>query len=625
LSLFVLALLTLAASACSISLAEDVTPPPGYQPPAPAPLPTPAPVQVSLPDRTPDLARGAAIYAESCQPCHGSAGLGDGPQAAQLPNPATALGDPEIARQAEPEAWYRVVTQGRLDRFMPPFTSLSDAERWDVVFYALTLSGDSQGQGAASAAYQEQCAACHGEDGAGDGPEAASLSVAPTSFLDPAFLAVRSGAQLYGAITSGIPPAMPGFEAALSDEARWALVEHLRSLALTADPVQAASAGEEVPQADLESTPEEIAAPEAAAVSSGTVTGVVVNGSGAQVPGGLEVVLHGFDHIEEVYTATTTIEADGSYSFGDVEMPEARIFMVSVDYSDTTYTSDLAIAEADSQALNLPVTVYETTSETAALVIDRLHIFIENIGPDLLQVTELYLVSNAGDRVVVPEDQGQPVVRYTLPAEAQNLRFQPGTQTTRFVELPDGFGDTMGIPPGTGQYQVMYAYDLTYDRGLDYVKNHDMPVNSVIVLLPDMGLRVRSDQLQDAGPREIQGEQFLVYTSQRLDTAAPLELSLTGRLRSPGVSAIDATPGSALMIGMGVFGLSLVVTGAWVYRRAAGRRKKPPAEEEMAPADPGALMDSIIALDDLYRSGELPEEAYRQRRSELKDRLRDAL
>ncbi|MBK8782804.1 MAG: hypothetical protein IPO22_13575 [Anaerolineales bacterium] len=37
-----------------------------------------------------------------------------------------------------------MVTQGNLDRFMPPFLSLSDQQRWDVVSYALTLHTTDQ-------------------------------------------------------------------------------------------------------------------------------------------------------------------------------------------------------------------------------------------------------------------------------------------------------------------------------------------------------------------------------------------------------------------------------------------------------------------------------------------------
>jgi hypothetical protein len=38
--------------------------------------------------------------------------------------------------------------------------------------------------------------------------------------------------------------------------------------------------------------------------------------------------------------------------------------------------------------------------------------------------------------------------------------------------------------------------------------------------------------------------------------------------------------------------------------------------------DPESLMDAIIALDDLHRAGKIPDEAYQQRRNELKDALK---
>jgi hypothetical protein len=40
------------------------------------------------------------------------------------------------------------------------------------------------------------------------------------------------------------------------------------------------------------------------------------------------------------------------------------------------------------------------------------------------------------------------------------------------------------------------------------------------------------------------------------------------------------------------------------------------------PEDEETLMDAIIALDDQYRAGNLPEEAYLERRADLKEKLR---
>jgi hypothetical protein len=41
--------------------------------------------------------------------------------------------------------------------------------------------------------------------------------------------------------------------------------------------------------------------------------------------------------------------------------------------------------------------------------------------------------------------------------------------------------------------------------------------------------------------------------------------------------------------------------------------------------NPDDLMDAIITLDDLYKAGEIPEDAYLKRRAELKERLRRLL
>src|SRR4030095_5108197 len=125
---------TLILTACNFTLAEDVTPPPNYVPPTPAPTLGPL-----FPTQIPSIENGAAIFAEKCAPCHGATGLGDGPQGIQLGVTVPAFGLSEIARPASPAQWYTTVTRGNIERFMPPFASLSDQERWDVVAYAMTF------------------------------------------------------------------------------------------------------------------------------------------------------------------------------------------------------------------------------------------------------------------------------------------------------------------------------------------------------------------------------------------------------------------------------------------------------------------------------------------------------
>ncbi|RTL26325.1 MAG: c-type cytochrome [Burkholderiales bacterium] len=71
--------------------------------------------------------------------------------------------------------------------------------------------------------FQGQCVACHGQQGHGDGPLAASLSPKPTALAEHLRARERSLFALHQIITTGVPgTAMQSF-AALSDEDRWAL------------------------------------------------------------------------------------------------------------------------------------------------------------------------------------------------------------------------------------------------------------------------------------------------------------------------------------------------------------------------------------------------------------------
>ncbi len=82
-----------------------------------------------------------------------------------------------------------------------------------------------------SALYQEQCSACHGATGHGDGPAAAKLEPPPVAFTDASRARVRSLYSLFEAISQGVSgTAMPSF-ASLSPEDRWALSFYVGTLA----------------------------------------------------------------------------------------------------------------------------------------------------------------------------------------------------------------------------------------------------------------------------------------------------------------------------------------------------------------------------------------------------------
>jgi mono/diheme cytochrome c family protein len=635
--LLVLLLSVFLLSACSFSLAADITPPPGSN--VQVSQPTRAPLSGPLyPLVAPNPASGEAIYPEKCAPCHGPSGQGDGPQASQLPNPVAPIGSAELARQSTPADWFAVVTQGNLEKFMPPFNSLSAGQRWDVIAYVYSLSSSDETLALGRELYQENCASCHGELGQGDGADAASLSTPATDFTDQEWMSTRSAAQLFEVISAGSGADMPAFEDKLVENERWALAETLRAFTFSTQ-VEAAAvqktpsiAGTPEDQTTPEAQATEPAASSTAQANLGTVSGKLVNTSGGEVPGGLEVTLHGFDEMKETYTVSGTVEADGSFSFEKVEMPVGRVFIASVDYSGAVYGSDIAMVENGTTSMEISIPIYETTTDASMLSIDRLHIFFDFIDPGKLRVVELFIVSNPGDRTVVAEQDGGAVLSFDLPEGATNLQFEDGVLGGRYIQTPTGFADTASVRPGSGEHQVVFAFELPYERKLEIAQPLKLPVNAVVILVPDDGIKIKGDLLQDGGVQDFQGVAYRMYKSESLEAGAELAMTLSG---SPGSSSAGLVAGSStgLVIGLGAFGLALIAAGAWLYsrNRAASNYMKssegPDTDlsDSLSSDDPETLMDAILNLDDEYQSGDLPEEAYLQRRYALKVRLKELL
>jgi cbb3-type cytochrome c oxidase subunit III len=644
---------SLLLAACSFSLAEDITPPPGSQQQAFVDTPsTPAATGPLYPLVAPNPESGAALYLEKCAPCHGTTGQGDGSQALQLPNPPTAIGSADVARLSTPAQWFNMVTRGDLERFMPPFHSLSDRQRWDVIAYVYSLSESPDMIALGQEIYAQSCAECHGETGRGNGPAAASLTASLPNFADQAYMAKLSGNDFFRATADGIGDEMPAFGNLLSEQELWSVSGYLRTLSFSSQAQLAAAPSAAAPSAAAPSAaapsaaapspaaPEETEAPETEwetetateseaedelAVKSGTIYGVVSNGSGGDPMEGIPVTLHGFDGMEVVLTASTTTGPSGEFFFEDMALEENRVFIATAEFGEATYASPIATVQQGAQDLSLEIIAYETTTDTSALVADRLHIFLDFNEPGYVQISELYIMSNLSNETIVPESVGQPVVVFPLPENAENLQFRDGVLGDRYIEVPGGFADTVPLQPNLGEYQVLFAYDLPYDRRLDIRHPLNLPVDAVVILQPESGVKIRSDQLQDDGARPIQGVSYQMFSGGPFAAGDSLTLNLSGRAATG--SGLAPAANESLIIGLGAFGTALIVAGFLMYRRS--RRGDDLAEEDTgdeqveSEQDPDSLIDAIIALDDLYQAGELPEEAYVERRAELKDRLKN--
>ncbi len=92
-----------------------------------------------VPPRTPDLARGAAVYTADCAPCHGPRGGGDG-WAARWLDPLPSSFRDERMKLVSPHQVYGATRFGIEGTGMPAWEGArADAELWDVAFHVLTL------------------------------------------------------------------------------------------------------------------------------------------------------------------------------------------------------------------------------------------------------------------------------------------------------------------------------------------------------------------------------------------------------------------------------------------------------------------------------------------------------
>ncbi|MFZ5911503.1 MAG: c-type cytochrome [Chloroflexota bacterium] len=632
--LLLFSLTALLLAACNMTLAQDVTPPPGAVQQAPAQAqPTHGPV---YPAAAPNLQNGAAIYAEKCAACHGETGLADGVISAQLTGQGVAvpaLGSPEIARKASPADWFLFVTLGNMEKFMPAFSSLDEQQRWDVVAYAQSLSVPAGQISLGAQLFDENCAAC------------------PTdAFSDQGKMAALSTEDLVSMLITG-GQGIPALGETLSQDELNAVAAYLRSLTLgassptpvlatvtvtaeaaasvTPSPANASGtpSAEETPLEDGEQTE---ASPEATVQPAGfgAVSGKVVNGSGGDLPAGLPVTLRGFDHAmdssvepEEVVNQSAETDEDDSFRFENVEMPEGRIFFVEVEYQGIPFQSGLAFTDAGAAEVALPdVAVYGNTTQTGGLVIDELFVFTEFNADGTVRVFEQFYLTNQGSQAVTVETDGSSIPFLPMPEGGAGLAFQVSQDSAPLLSFEKGFA----MPPSSERYGIIAFYTLPYEKKLKLTLPFALPVSAAKVVVPE-GIEAESEQLTDEGVKEMQpGARFQVYSASALQGGESLEMTLSGKVKSASATS-GVTDNQSLLIGIGAFGVVLILAGVWLYVRDRNKAEDEfieEGEEDEFETDE-EVMDAIIALDDLHRAGKIPDEAYQARRAELKERLKE--
>lgn len=631
-------LIAMILSACNFTLAEDVTPPPGYV--SPTPMPTLGPL---YPASAPDLQAGAAIFTEKCAACHGAQGLGDGPQGLQLGVTIPAYGLADVARQASPVEYFTTVTRGNMERYMPPFNSLNDQQRWEVVGYILSLHITPDQIAKGQQLFETNCANCSTD-----------------FFRSQEKMAKVSEVELARMIREG-SDGIPAFGKNLSDDDLWAVTAYLRTLSFgsaslaqpTTAPVTQTPVAAEAGTPSVASTPngteQASTAGEATQVVAqpgvGMVTGKIENQTGAALPTDLAITLHGYEHsttpnsgtttssngsATEVITKTGTVNADGTYAFNDVELKEGRIFIVEAAYSGVTLQSDYGIVDKGQTSLSMPtLTLYPITEDTSSLVIDQIHLFFQPTSTDSTKydVLALYNFRNAGKSMVAvkmgPDQQEIPFLKF--PQGSKPNGYEATNDSAPLISLSSGFA----MKPTETPYGIVAYSTITRDTVTKFSQEFVLPVTAMRIFVPE-GVVLKGNNLTAETTQNIQGTNYQSFVTGNIAAGSTLTLELSGTPKTTAAATTDTTTtkNNSLLIGAGILGALLLVAGGVLYWRDRQQpsdvedESESEEEDEAEFASSEEVLDAILALDDLHRSKKISDEAYQKRRAELKDTLK---
>ncbi len=580
------------------------------------PSPTYDPTQVTAPSTVPMALFGEASYQQNCAPGHGAQGMGDGPTAASLPGPATAFADPAALQALTPSELFYTTKFGRIQNLMPPWgNQLSDEEIWQTVAYAWSLHTNASETTAGAELYSDTCAACHGLQGAGDGPDA---PVDLVDFTDLDYAITKSQADWQ----AGWQSAHPEVGADWTDAQQSTVLEYLRTFSLTPPWGEAYRAG------------------------TGVIAGTVLQGTtGGDDVATLPVVLEAYAGFTPIAVFTTTVDATGAYTFTELATDASINYLAAVNSAGIRYSSTILNFAPETDLLPAPITIYGTTDDSTVVRMNSIHWIIDP-RPGAVVVVEVYGVGTEGDRTYVGkavDGLAQPAtVALSVPTAAQDLGFENGVLGERFQQVGDVAYDTAPVLPGNGSRQIIMRYLMPQEgRSVEIARNFNYAVDDMSLLvaeLPDISVEIPGFTL--ASRETFQNQSYQLW---RPDGALPeaLTIRLSGllavddvdprtvqRADAPAsaiegstVAAVVAAPQLASWMPWSIVAALLVgLIGLAVWSLQTGKLGTV-GSEAARQAQRRALLKRIAHLDDQHAIGEVNESEWQHQRARLKVQL----
>lgn len=413
----------------------------------------------------------------------------------------------------------------------------------------------------------------------------------------------------------------------------------------TTNPAATPAATEEAtPAATREAT---VAATAEASVI-GTVSGTVTNGTaGGTVPPDLQLELNIIKHTADsadTNRITTPVNPDGTFAFKDVEIRAAYLYGVIARYQNRTFTSEFKPGDPANPTLDLPVKVYDVTSDANVLSINGIFLQIA-AAQSGISIAQVVRFGNSSDKVFSTEqkigDNAFASISLPVPVGAQFSGFPEGEMTYVVSDDRKTVSDITPVLPGTEHF-VQMLYEVPYSaNGTPVEIVLPYPINGSAQLFvhpPNFTLSGNLGSLPlVAGERQtLDGQPYITFVTNGSQPAgSKLSFTITGdATAASGTQSTTASGGIGisrdLLVGLLIGGgLGLVVVGGMMLMRERARDRAmlaggPGAQKENkgdSQAQIASLVAELAKLDEQHSAGKVAKADYDRRRSEIKAQL----
>jgi hypothetical protein len=356
----------------------------------------------------------------------------------------------------------------------------------------------------------------------------------------------------------------------------------------------------------------------------GSISGVVTNGTTNEPQPGVKIrLLGGLRDDEGTFSQEISevarSDARGRFEFPELRSGDDRAYAIDATFDGGSFPGGVVTIPSEGDVIEVEQKVWDTTSDPRAIVIQRNNMFLLR-GDDGASVIDSYTIINVSEEAYIGRgaamgegsaDGPVPTLSFSFPERADGIQIADSDlDIPELLNTETGVGIRSAVPPD--ETRITFAYRLPVNTGqVDLSRRALYPILNLGVFA-EPPFTIDSTRLTEDGEVTIEGETYTRYRSEE---------SVTEGNSIPMIATAEGSSDTALVAGAAAAGTLVLVILVLVLIRRRSRRSSPERGPVPVEESRDDLLVAIARLDLEYRNGQLDQESWSARRSELKARL----